>query len=194
VSQEAGARETGPAAARWAGAVDRLLDGPQLPAMTGQKKTAGSARGAVRGGCRGGRSALWAALVAVLLWVAGAAPARAFDLFGREVTAQFATADGKPMANAEVRVFAPGAPAAPTMIGHADAEGKFVFSADRDGFWSAEARGSDGEIARVMVRVGHAAPPREVLSPEIAIGGLFILLMIALWYRLRRSRRNRPRA
>jgi len=38
-------------------------------------------------------------------------PAAALDLFARhQVTIQFATSDGKPMADTEVRVFAPGQP------------------------------------------------------------------------------------
>ena len=80
-----------------------------------------------------------------------ASPASAFDLFAtHEVTAQFATPDGKPMVNAEVRAFAPGDPNSPAVTGRTDAEGKFMFAADRDGFWSAEARSPD-YVARVMI-------------------------------------------
>jgi type II secretion system protein G len=75
----------------------------------------------------------------------------------REVTAQFATADGNPLVHAEVRVFAPGEPATPFTTGVSDAAGKFVFDADRDGVWSIEAKTST-EIARitksVTLRVG----------------------------------------
>jgi nickel transport protein len=72
------------------------------------------------------------------------APSAAFDLFAtHEVTVQFATHDGKPMGNAEVQVFAPGDAKAPVITGRTDAEGKFVFDADQDGFWSAEAKGAD---------------------------------------------------
>ena len=47
----------------------------------------------------------------LLALFAGAIPALAFDLFARhQVTVQLATGDGKPMANAEVRVFPPGEP------------------------------------------------------------------------------------
>ena len=77
-------------------------------------------------------------------------PAAALDLFARhQVTVQFATPDGKPMADAEVRVFAPGKTGTPTLTGRTDSSGKFEFSADQDGFWRAEAR------APV---VGEAAP------------------------------------
>ena len=93
-------------------------------------------------------AALFAALLLAVM------PARAFDLFAtHEVTAQFATADGKPMANATVRVFAPGNPNTVVESGRTDAEGKFVFSADRNGMWSAEARNAN-EVARVTIRVG----------------------------------------
>jgi hypothetical protein len=117
----------------------------------------------------------------------------ALDLFARhEVTAQFATHDGKPMADAEVRVFAPDDPARPVLTGHTDKAGKFVFPADRDGFWSAEAR-SGGEIARVMIRVGGraAAQGYALVSPFVVLGVLAVLLVVAFWYRLLRLRGRR---
>ena len=84
------------------------------------------------------------AAVAGLLLALTAAPAGALDLFARhQVMVQFATQDGKPMANAEVRVFAPGQPSRPALTGRTDSDGKFDFPADRDGFWSAEARSGD---------------------------------------------------
>src|SRR6185437_8537272 len=53
-----------------------------------------------------------ASLAAVLVCVAvllASGPAGAFNMFGtRSVDVQFATQDGKPMADAEVRVYAPG--------------------------------------------------------------------------------------
>jgi hypothetical protein len=118
-------------------------------------------------------------------------PAAALSLFGtREVTAQFATQDGKPMANAEVQVFAPGDPKKPVLTGHTDADGKFAFEADRDGFWSAEAKGAD-QVARLMIRVGGEAQPQNRFSPFWLIGLLAILLAIAIWYRLLRARSRR---
>ncbi len=117
-------------------------------------------------------------------------PARAFDLFAtHQVTAQFATADGKPMANATVRVFAPGDPHTVVESGRSDAEGKFVFSADRDGMWSAEARNAD-EVARVTIRVGGESQSR--VSPYVVVGGLAVLMVMAVWYRLLRARTRRP--
>src|ERR1700676_1706460 len=95
----------------------------------------------------------------------GAMPALAFDLFARpRGGVQWATADGKPMANAEVRVFAPGEPNRPVLTGHTDSDGKFQFGADRDGWWSAQARLGD-EIARATVRVGGQEQKEEPLSP-----------------------------
>ena len=121
-------------------------------------------------------------------------PAGAFDLFAtHEVTAQFATPDGKPMADAEVRVFAPGDPGRAALTGHTDAEGKFVFDADRDGFWSAEARSPD-YVARVMIRVGGEAQPQNWRSPIFLVGFLVVLLAIAVWYRLLRARTRPPRS
>jgi hypothetical protein len=121
-------------------------------------------------------------------------PARAFDLFAsHEVTAQFASADGKPMANAEVRVFAPGEPQMPVQTGHTDTNGKFVFPADRDGIWSAEAR-TKTEVARVMIRVGGPAQQQESrIPPVVVIGGLIGLLALAVWYRVLRMRNQRRR-
>lgn len=133
------------------------------------------------------------AVTLTTLLLFGAAPSVALDLFARhEVTAQFATPDGKPMANAEVQVFAPGDPKTPVVTGHTDANGKFVFDADRDGFWSAEARGAD-QVARVMIRVGGETQPQSRVSPFLVFGVLAILLAIAIWYRLLRIRRRRPR-
>lgn len=131
-------------------------------------------------------------LTAVLSCLLVESPAGAFDLFAtHEVTAQFATADGKPMANAEVRVFAPGEPQAPVQTGHTDADGKFVFPADRDGMWSAEAR-TKTEVARVMIRVGGPAQPQESrIPPVVVIGGLLGLLALAVWYRFLRTRNRR---
>jgi Domain of unknown function (DUF4198) len=121
-------------------------------------------------------------------------PAPAFNLFAEhEVTAQFATPDGKPMANAEVEVFAPGDPKTPAVTGRTGADGKFAFDADRDGFWSAQARSSD-QIARVMIRVGGEAQPQSRLSPFFLIGLLAVLLALAIWYRVVRLRSHRPRS
>lgn len=121
-------------------------------------------------------------------------PAAAVSLFDtHEVTAQFATQDGKPMADAEVRVFAPGEAKTPTLTGRTDAEGKFVFEAGRDGFWSAEAHTAD-QVARVMIRVGGDAQPQSPVSPLLLLGSLAILLAVAIWYRLLRARNRRPRS
>jgi hypothetical protein len=128
------------------------------------------------------------------LFLLSPSPAIAFSLFGtHEVTTQFATQDGKPLANAEVQVFAPGDPKNPVLTGHTDAEGKFVFEADRDGFWSAEAHGAD-QVARVMIRVGGDSQPQSRISPFLVIGILAVLLAIAIWYRLFRARSRRPRS
>ena len=122
------------------------------------------------------------------------APSAAFDLFAtHEVTVQFATQDGKPLANAEVQVFAPGAPKTPAVTGRTNAEGKFVFDADQDGFWSAEAKGAD-QVARLMIRVGgESQTSQSRISPFLVIGALAVLLALAIWYRLLRARnRRRP--
>ena len=98
----------------------------------------------------------------------------------------------KPLANAEVQVFAPGGARTPVITGRTDAEGKFVFEADQDGFWSAEAHGAD-QVARLMIRVGGGAQqPQSWLSPFLLIGVLAILLAVAIWYRLLRARSRRP--
>ena len=122
-------------------------------------------------------------------------PSVAFDPFAtHEVTVQFATHDGKPMGNAEVQVFAPGDAKAPVITGRTDAEGKFVFAADQDGFWSAEAKGAD-QLARVMIRVGgESQTSQSRISPFLVIGVLAILLALAIWYRLLRARNRRPRS
>jgi hypothetical protein len=139
------------------------------------------------------RPRLAAAVAAVVLSPPAAAPANALDLLAtHEVTAQFATADGKPLAGAEVRVFAPGAPNTPVATGRTDASGKFVFAADRDGMWSAEARTSN-EIARVMIRVGTGSSPGGAVNSLLAIASLAVLLVAAFWYRLRRMRPPAPK-
>jgi hypothetical protein len=134
-----------------------------------------------------------AALAMVLLAITGPWPALALDLFARhQVTVQFATSDGKPMANAEVRVFAPGEPNRPPLTGHTDSEGKFEFGADQDGLWSAEAR-NGSEVARATVRVAGQQQKDEPLSPYWLFGGLLLLLVIAFGYRLMRIRARRPK-
>jgi hypothetical protein len=150
-------------------------------------------RGFAFGGVRIGRTPFLLAAVSLLAVLCTALPARAFDLFAtHEVTAQFATPDGKPMADAEVRVFAPGDPTTPVATGRTDAAGKFVFAADRDGMWSAEARTS-GEIARIMIRVGGGSPQHPKFSPLLVIGVLALLLVAAFWYRLWRLRSTTKR-
>ena len=135
-----------------------------------------------------------AALAMVLLAIAVPWPALALDLFARhQVTVQFATSDGKPMGNAEVRVFAPGESNRPALTGRTDSEGKFEFGADRDGFWSAEARNGD-EVARATVRVGGQQQQAEPLSPYWLLGGLLLLLAIAVAYRILRARARRTRS
>jgi hypothetical protein len=132
-------------------------------------------------------------LTLLAVFLLAAPPSAAFGLFGtREVTAQFATQDGKPMANAEVHVFAPGDTKRPVLTGRTNGEGKFTFEADRDGFWSAEATDAD-QVARVMIRVGGDAQPQDRFSPFLLIGVLAILLAVAIWYRVLRARNRRPR-
>jgi hypothetical protein len=115
-------------------------------------------------------------------------PAAALDLFAtHDVNVQFATADGKPMADAPVKVYAPGDPTHVVKTGKTDKDGKFSFGTDRDGLWTAEA-GNGTEIARASVRVGGASPPQERVSPFLVIGGLAVLLIIAVWYRFLRAR------
>jgi hypothetical protein len=133
---------------------------------------------------------LLAACLAGLTWQ----PAAALDLFAQhQVTVQFATSDGKPMADTEVRVFAPGEPNRPALTGRTDSEGKFEFAADRDGLWSAEAR-NGAEVARATVRVGGQEQKQEPLSPIWLIGGLLVLLVIAFMYRRMRIRARRSKS
>ena len=132
-------------------------------------------------------------LTLMIAFVLTPSPAIAFDLFAtHQVTAQFATQDGKPLANAEVQVFAPGDSRTPVITGRTDAEGKFVFDADQDGFWSAEAKGAD-QVARLMIRVGESQQSQSRISPFLIIGVLAVLLALAIWYRLLRIRNRRRR-
>jgi hypothetical protein len=127
--------------------------------------------------------------LALAIIAATAGPATALDLFANhEVTVQFAARDGRPMANAEVRVFAPGKADKPALTGTTDKDGKFEFPADTDGFWAAEAH-VNGEIARVSIRVGAPAPEQnEPVSPVWVIGSLLVLLILAFSYRIARRR------
>jgi hypothetical protein len=137
----------------------------------------------------GRRQAFLAALALVVALMPG--PAAALDLFARhQVSVEFATADGKKLADAEVRVFAPGKPNIPVLTGRTDKEGKFEFSAEEDGFWTAEAR-AGGEIARAIVRVGTPGRQSEPISPVWLIGGLLLLLVIAFGVRVAFGRRRR---
>ncbi len=133
--------------------------------------------------------------LALAAYLSGIAPAHAFDLFAaHEVTAQFATPAGRPLADAMVRVFAPGEPATPVATGRTDSQGKFVFEADRDGMWTAEAH-TAAEVARVMIRVGGPAQQqqRTRLPMFVVIGALILLVALAWWYQILRVRsRRRP--
>ncbi|MGE0257504.1 MAG: hypothetical protein AB7H71_02455 [Alphaproteobacteria bacterium] len=132
-------------------------------------------------------------LAALLLFALAPGPAAALELFARhQVSVEFATADGKPLGNAEVRVFAPGKPNSPVLTGRTDRNGKFEFPADADGFWQAEAR-AGAEIARVTIRVGSPGQQRELISPMWLIGGLLLGLAVALGIRVALIRRRRPR-
>ena len=131
--------------------------------------------------------AVRAAALLVLLWPLCATAQSLFG--GHQVTVEFATADGKPIADAEVRVFAPGRPDRPALTGRTDSKGKFEFAADVDGMWSAEAR-AGGEIARVTVRVG-SKQAEEPLSPYWLVGGLLLLLVLAFVFRIARVRARR---
>jgi hypothetical protein len=129
----------------------------------------------------------WRQALAALLLVVSA-PAAAQSLFARHVVdTQFATPEGKPMAGAEVRVFAPGRPGRPVETGKTDKDGKFSFEADEDGLWSAEARTGD-EVARVTIRVG-AGSEREGTGSYYVLGGALALLLLAMGYRVWRRRR-----
>jgi hypothetical protein len=86
-----------------------------------------------------------------------------------------------------VSAFAPGEPGKPAVTGRTDAEGKFSFAADRDGFWAAEARSRDF-VARVMIRVGAEQQSPNWLSTVLVVGFLVVMLALAIWYRLLRAR------
>jgi uncharacterized protein DUF4198 len=132
--------------------------------------------------------------VALLTLLACKSPAAALDLFAtHEVTVQFATQDGKPMADVEVSVFAPGDLIHPVKTGRTDKDGKFTFGTDRDGLWTAEARNGT-EVARATVKVGDgASSDQEGMSPYVAIGLLGLLLVLAMWFRFLRARSRTPR-
>ena len=151
-----------------------------------------SVRSLVQG--RGRRQALLAAVL--LLASAMTMPAAASDLFGEHtVDVQFATQDGKPLSDAEVRVFAPGAPGRVVVSGRTDKDGKFTFETDRDGLWTAEARNGT-EIARATIRVGTLGEQKNdgvLQSPYLILGLLVVLLVVAVWYRYLRAR-SRARA
>ena len=122
-------------------------------------------------------------------------PAAALDLFAtHNVTVQFATVDGKPMADAEVNVYAPGDPTHVVKTGRTDKDGKFEFGADRDGLWTAEARNGT-EVARATIKVGGSGGEKQggEPSPYLVVGALGVLLVIAVWYRFLRTRARRRR-
>jgi nickel transport protein len=122
-------------------------------------------------------------------------PAAAFDLLAtHQVTVQFATQDGKPMADAEVSVFAPGDLTHPVKTGRTDKDGKFEFGTDRDGLWTAEARNGT-EVARATIKVGGSGGEKQggEPSPYLVVGALGVLLVIAVWYRFLRTRARRRR-
>lgn len=132
-------------------------------------------------------------LVVALMLVWGSPAIAAFDLFARhEVTVQFATPEGKPLADTAVQVFAPGGVARPDLAGQTDSNGRFEFPASQDGFWIAEAH-SGKAVVRVLVRVGGPGQEEQQkpLSPYWLLGGLFLLLVLAFTFRVMRTRLRR---
>jgi hypothetical protein len=130
--------------------------------------------------------------VAILALASCKSPAAALDLFAtHEVSVQFASTDGKPMADADVNVYAPGDLTHVVKTGKTDKDGKFTFGTDRDGLWTAEAKAA-GEVARATIRVGGDQPQEEKVSPYLLIGALFVLLVMAVGYRYLRARARRP--
>jgi Domain of unknown function (DUF4198) len=132
---------------------------------------------------------------ALLSLLACKSPAAALDLFAtHDVTVQFVTQDGKPMAGAEVSVFAPGNLTHPVKTGRTDKDGKFQFGTDRDGLWTAEARNGT-EVARATVKVGGGSTGEDEgeMSPYVIIGLLGVLLMVAVGVRFLRARARSPR-
>ena len=118
-------------------------------------------------------------------------PAAALDLFARhQVSVEFATADGKPLADAEVRVFAPGKPNVPVLTGRTDKAGKFAVPGRRGRVL--DRRGARRERDRPRHGAGRrAGPARELISPEWLIGGLLLGLCVALAVRVVLIRRRR---
>lgn len=136
-------------------------------------------------------------MFAALLYAAfvpAAPPAAALSLFAEHVVeVQFSSPDGKPMADAEVHVFAPGNPPRMVGTGRTDKNGKYSFEADRDGLWSAEVH-EGGQVARVTVRVGREGETgNDEVSPYLLIGGAVVLLILAVIFRILRARSRRPR-
>lgn len=130
---------------------------------------------------------------AILLLAVVHGPAAGQSLFGKQVEVTLAGQDGKPMAGAQVRVFAPGDFNHPVVTGKTDGSGKFYFTADRDGFWSAEAN-NGSEVARVSIKVTGVGGDTGPLSPWLLFGILAVLLVAAILLRVMRARsRRRPR-
>jgi hypothetical protein len=131
------------------------------------------------------------ALLALLLCKS---PAAAIDLFAtHQVSVQFVTQDGKPMAEAEVNVFAPGDPTHPVKTGRTDKDGKFAFGTDRDGLWTAQARNGT-EVARATIKVGSGSGDDQGgPSPYLVVGLLGVLLVVAVWFRFLRARTRTTR-
>jgi hypothetical protein len=105
---------------------------------------------------------------------------------------QFATAEGKPVGDTKVQVFAPDGVERPDLAGATDSKGKFEFPADEDGFWIAQAQ-TGQEVIRVMVRVGGPQQHQEPLSPYWIVGALVLLLVLAFTFRILRARMLRRR-
>lgn len=133
----------------------------------------------------------FAALFAVVAAIVLASPPAiaAFDRFARhQVTVQFATQEGKPLADTPVQVFAPGGRPRPDLAGRTNGTGKFEFPADDDGFWIAQAQ-SGKQVVRVLVRVGGPGQEEQKpLSPYWVLAALFVLLVLAVAFRILRAR------
>lgn len=86
---------------------------------------------------------------------------------------------GRPMAGAQVTVFAPGAPEQPWLMGECDERGRFEFAppVDRAGVWDIRVvqRGHGGRVAVEVAGEGEQAGPSTVRAEASSVAHLTVL-------------------
>jgi nickel transport protein len=94
--------------------------------------------------------------------------------------------DGTPVSFSEARVFAPGAPEKPALVGTTDRHGCFLFRPDTNGVWKVTVDDGMGHVATEELRfegqaVAGEQEPRRMSRRDGVITGLALIFGVFGW-------------